>query len=372
MTDRITQEKNARAGHLLYDIKEYRTETENSLKQFGQDYSQFKEQMNSEQVTWQDKAGGEMNKVKDSVILVEDGVTGIEAAAQSSIQTVNIEITYLRGQLAARQLTGSAIPSQILPVTAVDVENSSQSNLEVAASVGNYHMGNCNVNNCGTTVCGNATSQPNAILNVKSDVFANNSPMNELTLPTFHGRSYQIALHFLRDLDEYYRIKNVPESLKLPLAMRAVTDPITKRWFNTVYGELHVYEHFKTLFTKFLWNSPTKSRIRCSIYQDKFTIKDGESMTSHYLRYVKLAANLQPAMSEEDLAGALTSHYPIVVQRSLISGNVKTTQDAINLLGKLDALDARDDYSNPRQKSKTHDAGRRPQYSSPGDRTDGN
>ena len=150
MTGRISQETNAREGHLLDDIKEYRTETENSLKQFGQDYSQFREQMNSEQVTWQDKAGGEMDKVKDSVRLVEDRVTEIETVAQNSIQTVNTEITYLRGQLAARQLTDSAIPSQVLPVTAVDVENSSQSNLEVAASAGNYHMGNCNVNNCST------------------------------------------------------------------------------------------------------------------------------------------------------------------------------------------------------------------------------
>ena len=84
--------------------------------------------MNSEQVTWQDKAGGEMDKVKDSVKLVEDRVTEIEAVAQNSIQKLNAEITYLRGQLAARQLTGSAIPSQELPVTAVDVENICQSN----------------------------------------------------------------------------------------------------------------------------------------------------------------------------------------------------------------------------------------------------
>jgi len=34
MTDRIFQETNATAGHLLHDIKEYRTETENSLKEF--------------------------------------------------------------------------------------------------------------------------------------------------------------------------------------------------------------------------------------------------------------------------------------------------------------------------------------------------
>ena len=153
MTDRLSQETNARAGHLLDDIKEYRTEAENSLKEFRQDYSQFTEQMNSEQATWQNRARGKMDKVKDSVRLIEDRVTEIQAAAQNSIQKVNMEITYFREQLAARQLTDSAIPSQVLPVTAVDVENSSQSNLELAASADNYHMGNCNANNCATTVC---------------------------------------------------------------------------------------------------------------------------------------------------------------------------------------------------------------------------
>ena len=162
MTDRIYQETNGRVGHLIDDITEYRTEAENSLKEFRQDYSQFREQMNSEQATWQNKAGGEMEKLKDSVRLFEDRVTEVQAAAQSSVQKVNTGITYLREQLAARQLTDSAIPCQVLPVTAVDVENSSQSNSELATSAGNYHTSNCNADSCTTTVCGNATSQPNA------------------------------------------------------------------------------------------------------------------------------------------------------------------------------------------------------------------
>ena len=87
MTDRISQETNAIAGHLLDDIKEYRTEAENSLKEFRQDYtySQFTEQMCSEQATWQNKAGGEMDKVKDNVRLVEGRVTEVQAAAKNSV-----------------------------------------------------------------------------------------------------------------------------------------------------------------------------------------------------------------------------------------------------------------------------------------------
>jgi hypothetical protein len=97
-----------------------------------------------------------------------------------------------------------------------------------------------------------------------------------------------------------------------------------------------------------------------SIYQDKFTRKYGESMTSHYFRHTNLAANIQPAMSEEDLVGAWTWHCPIAVQKSLINGNMKTTQDVIHLLGKLEGLEAQDEYMKPRHNSDRQDANRRP------------
>jgi hypothetical protein len=104
MTGEISQEMNARSGCLRDDVEKYRTETENSLRKFRQDYSLFREQMNSEEAAWQNKAGGEFDKVNDSVRLVErrearlveDKVTEIQAAAQNSIEKINTEITCLR------------------------------------------------------------------------------------------------------------------------------------------------------------------------------------------------------------------------------------------------------------------------------------
>ena len=66
-----------------------------------------------------------MDKLKNSVILVEGRVTEVQAVAQNSSQKVNTEITYWREQLAARQLTDSAIPGQVMPMMAVNVENCS-------------------------------------------------------------------------------------------------------------------------------------------------------------------------------------------------------------------------------------------------------
>jgi hypothetical protein len=387
VTDRISQELNVREGRMLEEIKGYKAKTENNLKELRQEYSQFKEQLDAGQVTWRNKAGGEIDMMKDNVKLVEERVaklveervTESQVASQNSIREVNTEIKRLREHLAAKHATDQVISIQIPPVTEVNLGNSSQEGSEASNCASNYHMGNVNINNSTTSVCGDGTPQPRvnnnvetAIVNVPPEVFASNLHLNELTLPQFHDSSTQIVLHFLRDLDEYYQIKNIPESLKLPLAMRAVSDPIAKSWFSTVYHELKGYEQFKTLFTKFLWNSPTQSRIRCSIYQDKFAEHSGESMTSHYLRYANLAENLQPAMSEEDLVGALTSHYSISVQRSLISGNIKTTQDAITLLGKLDALETQGNYRNNRRDSETQDADRRPRYNQRDERADRN
>jgi predicted Rossmann fold nucleotide-binding protein DprA/Smf involved in DNA uptake len=89
MTDRISQEVNARSESLLDNIKQYRTEAENSLKEFRQHYSLSREQVNSEQATSQNKAGREMDKVNDNIRFVENRVTEIQVEAQNSIQKVN-------------------------------------------------------------------------------------------------------------------------------------------------------------------------------------------------------------------------------------------------------------------------------------------
>ena len=182
-------------------------------------------------------------------------------------------------QLAARYLTDSAIPNQVSPVTAVNVGNSSQSISELANSAGNYQMGNVNANKCITFVCGNATSQPSvnsmsesAIVNVISDVFANNPSIHEFNLHNIHENGKQKVLHFLHQLNKYYRTKKVPESLNLPLAMLAITDPIANSWFTTVYSGLNGYEYFKTLFKFFLLNSLNQS-VRCSITMINFSDK---------------------------------------------------------------------------------------------------
>jgi hypothetical protein len=127
--------------------------------------------------------------------------------------------------------------------------------------------------------------------------------------------------------------------LKLPLAARAVQDPFTKAWLSAEYYKLGTYENFRMQVTQLLWNDQKQSSIRCKIFQDKYDRNGEETLAAHYLRYVNLAANLHPPLSEFDLLGALTAHYPYEVQKYMISGNLKSNQEALTLLGKLQAMD---------------------------------
>jgi hypothetical protein len=106
-----------------------------------------------------------------------------------------------------------------------------------------------------------------------------------------------------------------------------------------------------------MWNDQKQSSIYCKIFQDKFDRNGEETLAAHYLRYVNLDADLHPPLSEYDLLGALTAdciltahctltagctltaHCPYDVQKRKISANLKSNQEALTLLGKLQAMD---------------------------------
>jgi hypothetical protein len=146
----------------------------------------------------------------------------------------------------------------------------------------------------------------------------------------------------------------------LPLAARAVHDPFTKAWISAEYHKLGSYENFRTQITQLLWNDQKQSNVRCKIFQDKYDKNGEESLAAHYLRYVNLAANLYPPLSKFDLLGALTAHYPYEVQKCMISANLRSNQEALTLLGRLQAIDGeRDPQKGDRSETRQADVRRR-------------
>jgi hypothetical protein len=99
----------------------------------------------------------------------------------------------------------------------------------------------------------------------------------------------------------YFDLKKVPENLKLPLVLRAIKDPFAQNWVSSEYHKINSYQSFKAQFSKLFWNELEQSRVRCDIHQEKYDRNGDESRMEHYVRYVSLAAKLQPPLTEYNL-----------------------------------------------------------------------
>ncbi|KDR16521.1 hypothetical protein L798_09956 [Zootermopsis nevadensis] len=108
-----------------------------------------------------------------------------------------------------------------------------------------------------------------------------NHGLNDIVLPKFFDCHRQNVVQFLQELDDYYRLKSVPESLKLPIAVKAISDPYSKQWFTAVYEDLTGYDNFKRAFTELLWSPQIQSQACSQLYQDRLEIfrASGRSIT---------------------------------------------------------------------------------------------
>jgi hypothetical protein len=103
-------------------------------------------------------------------------------------------------------------------------------------------------------------------VNVTSEVLNRSADLREMTLLSFSESSKQVPLYFIRDLDLYFKLKQTPDHLKLPLTFRAIQQPIAKQGFSSTYNRLNGYEEFRKGVTDLLWNPNRQAGIRSQIY----------------------------------------------------------------------------------------------------------
>jgi hypothetical protein len=102
-------------------------------------------------------------------------------------------------------------------------------------------------------------------------------------VPKVNDCKKQHSVNFLEKLDSYFQLKELPKEMRLPIAMKSITDEYTQQWVVTIYKELRYYNHFKQAIVELLWSPQIQSQVRCSIYQDKFNKSGNERLSAHFL-----------------------------------------------------------------------------------------
>ena len=183
----------------------------------------------------------------------------ILAEKESSIikfRKLSHEIESLKARLALNQVNekvsvGNRNNKQN-SVTNVDCV--SQNTIIPSGSVSDVHV-NQNLSTC-VDVVNNEMSHTDTTntVNAISEMPLNRDLLNEISLPTFLDCSKQSVVTFLRDLDMFFELKKVPESLKLPFVLRAIKHPFTQNWVSSAYQKIDPYQSFKSQFSKLFWN----------------------------------------------------------------------------------------------------------------------
>jgi hypothetical protein len=141
----------------------------------------------------------------------------------------------------------------------------------------------------------------------------------------------EVAVHFIRELNEYFTLRKDPwrtsPSISIPFDLGSIcVDKLNHMTFMKVFTEL-------------LWDGTWQSEIRSRVYQDRYNCRSGESLSEYYTRYADMASMLSPAMSDQDLFGAMITHYEPSIQTCLINANLKLTQETLAFLTKLQSLE---------------------------------
>jgi hypothetical protein len=239
------REINQRSSALVKEINDHKLHIDAAVEGKGQGLAQTKEEVNS-------TVEGLASEVKT----VSTAFLADKQNTFSEFQKVNLAISRIEAKIAC-----SATPHHSSLVRTEDVGQSSSKTTSPLLKQSEHVKG---TGGNGLSMC-NAPARAASVINIPDLACTENvsaasvvtpngyNNLDEFSLPKFKSSAKQTVTHFLRELDEYFSVRETPTELKLPLCFKAIEDPFAKQWFTTIYKTIGTYENFKTAFTNLLW-----------------------------------------------------------------------------------------------------------------------
>lgn len=170
----------------------------------------------------------------------------------------------------------------------------------------------------------------------------------DLPLPRFGGNENDDPLQYLDQLEEYFRLKNIPEGSKMFIVKKTI-DARTLNWINMAMSQEQGFEYFRHIFTNKYWNTARQHKIRANLSYGQFHPHQNTSMADYILHFSQYLRHLRPRISDEDFIMLMTRHFPMKIQNYLLIAKPRTIIDMIDLVTALEGQDdERHQYQEPR------------------------
>jgi hypothetical protein len=143
----------------------------------------------------------------------------------------------------------------------------------------------------------------------------------------------------MKHLDSYFKLKGVPDDIKVNIAPRTLRGEMSKKWAETKIDRVWDYANFKHEFLKTWWSSKQQGKIRCILYQGRYGNQSELSLSSYFMKYVTLATYLDPRPTDIEIIEALQTHYSYEIQRTLLNLHTNTISETADMLRKLELIE---------------------------------
>lgn len=158
-------------------------------------------------------------------------------------------------------------------------------------------------------------------------------------LPSFGNKKEQHPVRFIEELEGYFEDTGVREPRQLQVAISCLTG-IVAEWAEVFRGEWNSFARFRTAFLTEYWSTNRQEEVRRNITMSCWDAKNGK-MSDHYIRQVNRARHLDPPLPEWHLVQTLARHFPLDIERGMVTAKVRTNAEAIKFLREMDETAAR-------------------------------
>lgn len=161
-----------------------------------------------------------------------------------------------------------------------------------------------------------------------------NIGLNDITLPKFGNGGGQNPLRFIKELENYFEIKSVPEKMKLIVVRNCLVDNAAS-WFEMVNAEGTRYCEFKKKFIDHFWDRTRQEEIRAKLNQGKFNPRGHLKMADYFIQLGQLARLLEPPIATSEVISLIANHYATEIRSAIIVSKPRDCEEMVNLLKEL-------------------------------------
>jgi hypothetical protein len=167
---------------------------------------------------------------------------------------------------------------------------------------------------------------------------------SDFSLPQFDGSTGINPVYHLTQLDKFMSVKSIPHSHQLSITCKSVVGTLSKQLIEAIRHSLTDYSGFRTEFLSTWWSAAEQGLSKCRLYQSKYDRQSGLSLSAHLLKFATLASYLEPRTSNTEVIEASRYHYPVFVQRIMLSTLLRSIGEALNLLKRVGVMESYENF----------------------------